>query len=587
MSKQLLHSYQSHVAIAALNDRAFAIIKDNDESAKSSSTTMVFELMAATNQDNEDTTKNDNDDAVGDKKEDDTTSKQTKKQKKKEQHQGNQDMPNNPHEVQSVCSTEIASCVWLAVSREDKTLSLYSVPSSSAQQQPMTTKLYPTVTYSLPKRARCLAFCSVASSDASGKLCHVIVAGDLSGDAIAFPIPDAANADKPEAVSTTTTRRLLLGHTASILTGLNVVPTTTQQQQQQLILTADRDEKIRVSHFPETHIVLGYLLGHSSFISTMDASSASSASSSRALCITGSGDGTVRLWDYQLCKEVGMVPVMIKKCEDEDEKVAADGTEEEMLEEEEDGDMDEDGEQQEGGDMDNDEEDFDDSITDDEQSFDNHTIAVPLSVALGPNAENVIVARDGINSIDVHPIPPSPTKSSSSNTSSLSSLFLSHLVSLHKKQTLECPSQPLAVRSLSDGSVLVLVREPDYLIHYQYSDGGEFENISSSSSPFSMALQGAVKDETIVMPTTTLDRDRVGEWILQKNKVNEQQPGGDANTTQDADGGDVGASSKRSGLHWNDAGRKESAKLANQRRNKRRRGNAKKEKAGDSEILLK
>ena len=120
-------------------------------------------------------------------------------------------------------------------------------------------------------------------------------------------------------------------------------------------------------------------------------------------------------------------------------------------------------------------EDFDDE----EENFDNHAIAVPISVCLGPNADSVVVARDGIASIDIHPIPSPPSKESASSSMSL---LLSHLVSLHKKQTVECPSQPLAVRCLADGSVLALARDPDYLLHFQSTDAAEFKNVSSTSA---------------------------------------------------------------------------------------------------------
>jgi len=525
-------------------------------------------------------------------------------QKKKKQKKHNQEAA-NPLEIQAVCSTVVESRIWLAVSRENKTLSLYSIVQSEADResvevgeegqtlQQKTKKIvHPTITYNIPKRARCLAFSSVASSTPDGQNCHIIMAGDLSGDAIGFPVPatssnasvnisasvvtDPPITDAGANATTPTVRRLLLGHTASILTGLNVAPTTAAwdkqtQQKQLLILTADRDEKVRVSYFPETYTIHGYLLGHSSFISTMDAaavagplSSVEDGGSQRSLCITGSGDGTVRLWDYQSCKEVGMVPVVIKKCY-EDEKMSCEDISvvkekamEKYVEEDE----------EEGV-----EEDFNEDFVDDEQSFHSHAIAVPLSVALAPNARKLIVARDGIPSIDIHPIPKPPSKSSAHSSTSL---LLSHLVSLHKKQTLGCPSQPLAVRCLSDGSVLVLARGPDYLLHFQCDeDSTEFRNMTSTS-PFSVALQGAVNNEHISMPETTLERDEDGEFKLQKNKVNDS---GDNAHGQGESAGDK----PKKGPHWNDACRKETAKLAEQRRRKRRRNEAKEVKVGSAE----
>lgn len=142
----------------------------------------------------------------------------------------------------------------------------------------------------------------------------------------------------------------------------------------------------------------------------------------------------------------------------------------------------------------------------------------------------------------------------------------------------------MAVRCLSDGSVLALASAgPEYLLHYQFnnSEGDstpKFKNVSHTS-PFTTALHGAVKDQLIVMPTTTLDRMEDGEFTLQKNKVND--PGDDTKTSRE--GGDASDVAKKGGLHWNDGGRKDMAKEAESRRRKRRREeNFQKKKAAES-----
>ena len=526
MSKQLLHTYQSSVVTVGLNDRAFVLINNNDASTAA----VVLELMA--NKDTSDTTKEKSIDK-GDEQQ------QSKKKKKK-----NPPHPtNNPYEIQAVCCTQLSktnNTIWMAVSREDKSLSLYTYNKNSSSDS--IKELYPTVTYKLAKRARCLSFASVPSSSSSSTdELNVIIAGDLSGDAYAFPLVSAATNDSDKS-----TRRLLLGHTASILTGLNVVPSSlnhNKQQKEHFILTSDRDEKIRITNFPQTYNIHGYLLGHTSFISTMDAISSSESSSSRPLCITGSGDGTVRLWNYASCKEIGMVPVVIKKCseeEDEDDrKMPANDEEDEMnedsMQEEDNGNY----------------EDF----SEQEEEIDSHKIAVPLSVSLSPDANNIVVARDGMQSIDIHPIPAPPTSTTSSS-------MLSQLVSLHKKQTVECPSQPLAVRWLNNRSILVLTREPTYLLHYQCNEEkepNEYKNVSSAS-PFITSLQKVIAGQSIIIPNDIDDLLK-----LQKNKVSDSNEDGEGETP-------------KGGLHWNDIGRKETAKLAESRRRKRRRENEQKEK---------
>lgn len=151
-----------------------------------------------------------------------------------------------------------------------------------------------------------------------------------------------------------------------------------------------------------------------------------------------------------------------------------------------------------------------------------------------------------MQSIDIHPIPTPPT----SNTSSS---MLSQLVSLHKKQTVECPSQPFAVRWLSDSSILVLTKEPTYLLHYQCNkEENEYKNVSTTS-PFITSLKQAISGQSIIIPNDIDDLLK-----LQKNKVSDSNEDGEGETP-------------KGGLHWNDSGRKETAKLAESRRRKRRR----------------
>lgn len=518
MSKQLLHSHGNGVVIAALNHRAFAVVSTS--LSTSSQNAVVYELMASPNS----SSAGGEEDKPGEK--------------------GN----NDDNEIQAVCCTEIGSSLWFAVSRAEKTLSLYSISAEMVEknntrensEEDMTKTLYPCKIYSLSKRARCLAFTNVDE-------CEVIIAGDLSGDATAFPVPEdtspsASSAKDAEAVKPTSTpKRLLLGHTASMLTGLNVVRKNSDEQQ--FILTSDRDEKVRVSNFPETHIIQGYLLGHSSFISCMDA-----ISDERSLCLTASGDGTSRLWDYKTCKEVGMLPVVVKKSsetkQDDNEEVESISEMENMVDDEEsndDGDI-------EGDDEDEDGDDYE------EDSFDRHEVAVPLSAALHPDATYAAVARDEIQSIDIHPIPPVQETSSSST-----SLQLSHLVSLHKKQTLECKSQPLAIRFASN-SLLALAREPEYLIHFSKNEDG-FHDISESSC-ISKALRKIAQAEHITMPVTTLERGNDGGWAAQKKEDRKEL---------------TMKSSERGGLHWNDPERKGTAKLAQQRKRQRKRARRKEE----------
>lgn len=62
------------------------------------------------------------------------------------------------------------------------------------------------------------------------------------------------------------------------------------------VVTCDRDDKIRLSAYPRGWNVMGYCLGHMEFVSTVALSKALPG-----LLISGSGDGSVRLWDFETC----------------------------------------------------------------------------------------------------------------------------------------------------------------------------------------------------------------------------------------------------------------------------------------------
>ncbi|KAL1970551.1 hypothetical protein VTN77DRAFT_4195 [Rasamsonia byssochlamydoides] len=85
-------------------------------------------------------------------------------------------------------------------------------------------------------------------------------------------------------------RNLLLGH-VSMLTDLAFVSVSSRDY----ILTADRDEHIRVSRGPpQTHIIENYCLGHSSFISRICI-----PQSFPELLISGGGDDHLLVWDWR------------------------------------------------------------------------------------------------------------------------------------------------------------------------------------------------------------------------------------------------------------------------------------------------
>lgn len=100
-----------------------------------------------------------------------------------------------------------------------------------------------------------------------------IVVADKSGDAYLYKLNNDCN-DKEE---------LLLGHLSMLL---DVLVTSCNKY----IITCDRDEKIRVSCYPNAYNIVTFCLGHKEFVTNIELHG--------EVLISASGDGTIKLWDY-------------------------------------------------------------------------------------------------------------------------------------------------------------------------------------------------------------------------------------------------------------------------------------------------
>ncbi|KAG2426567.1 hypothetical protein HXX76_011791 [Chlamydomonas incerta] len=155
---------------------------------------------------------------------------------------------------------------------------------------------------------------------------HALFA-DKFGDVLVGPVP--ADLDAAVAAATAATAgaeaapaavaaapSTLLGHFCSIVTGVAAAPCG------RLLATSDKDYKVRVSVLPpQLHQVSveiqAYCLGHQDFVSCIAFAvrqpGSGSGSGPDALLVSGSGDGTVRLWGYvsgaQLASYVASQPI--------------------------------------------------------------------------------------------------------------------------------------------------------------------------------------------------------------------------------------------------------------------------------------
>ena len=86
--------------------------------------------------------------------------------------------------------------------------------------------------------------------------------------------------------------KLLLGH-VSLLTDVLVVKSDVQEHVRTFVLTSDRDEHIRISRYPQAHIIEGYCLGHRDFVSRLCI-----PRSAPEFLISGSGEPSMNVYDW-------------------------------------------------------------------------------------------------------------------------------------------------------------------------------------------------------------------------------------------------------------------------------------------------
>lgn len=102
--------------------------------------------------------------------------------------------------------------------------------------------------------------------------------------------------------------KLILGH-VSMLTDMIYVAASEDGRRTAAIITADRDEHIRISRsLPQAHIIKGYCLGHQEFVSKL------CHLDGTTLLVSGGGDDWLGLWDYttfQLKQKIDMRQALV------------------------------------------------------------------------------------------------------------------------------------------------------------------------------------------------------------------------------------------------------------------------------------
>ncbi|XP_028993440.1 tRNA (guanine-N(7)-)-methyltransferase non-catalytic subunit wdr4 isoform X2 [Betta splendens] len=108
-----------------------------------------------------------------------------------------------------------------------------------------------------------------------------LLVADKSGDVYSFSVVDPQGAGE-----------LKMGHLSMLLA-------ITMSPDNRYIITADRDEKIRVSCLRCPYNIQSFCLGHQEFVSTLLI-----PFGCPHLLLSGSGDGTVKLWQYETGRQL-------------------------------------------------------------------------------------------------------------------------------------------------------------------------------------------------------------------------------------------------------------------------------------------
>lgn len=159
-----------------------------------------------------------------------------------------------------VVTLQFSGCgQYLAASCEDKTLSVWSLLD-----------LNEIAKCSLPKRATSILF----SGDSK-----YLLAADKTGDIKRYEVHQSMKLDES----------MLLGHSSFVLDTSLLQHTDNNI----FIATCDRDEKIRISNYPNSYNIHTYCLGHKDFVSKL-----CTCPAYPYLLLSGAGDSTVCVWDW-------------------------------------------------------------------------------------------------------------------------------------------------------------------------------------------------------------------------------------------------------------------------------------------------
>lgn len=173
---------------------------------------------------------------------------------------------------------------------DDKRLRVYEIPTDddAAELKLLSTRL-------LIKKVSDVSF--TPSSD--------ILISDKVGDVYLYPLHPKPDTGKERPTPMALQSDPSLNPDATFLLGhVSVVTSHVLTPDQKFLITADRDEHIRVSHYPKSYNIERFLFGSEDFVSALHL-----VPSSPDTLISGGGESVLRIWDWRKGTQVGQVDI--------------------------------------------------------------------------------------------------------------------------------------------------------------------------------------------------------------------------------------------------------------------------------------
>ncbi|ETV87924.1 hypothetical protein H257_01330 [Aphanomyces astaci] len=157
----------------------------------------------------------------------------------------------------------------LLVASQDKQLAAYKVDTQAGHLQTSLVEAR-----EVPRNATSMVTSRKTLADGTQQDAVLIAVN--AGEVMAYPVPHVSSHEG----------KSLLAHTTSIVTDVAINTDNT------LLLSADRDEKIRVSNFPTTALVQSYCLGHRQCVRKL-----ATSVTTPSLFVSVGLDDTLKLWE--------------------------------------------------------------------------------------------------------------------------------------------------------------------------------------------------------------------------------------------------------------------------------------------------